>query len=116
GPSSADLDAGNQSQALHAGTLSGGDAGAGRHRPAELEQPLLDHAEASQDLVERDRAQVADPEDLAGQPALAPGNDELAALELGVERLPVEVVREVHAGHGLGCVSRLREQVEAQRV
>ena len=36
--------------------------------------------------------EVAEPEDLAGQLALAAGEDDAAALDLAVERLPVEVV------------------------
>ena len=53
--------------------------------------------ERAEDLLERDRAEVAEAEDLAGQLALAAGEDDAAALDLAVERLPVEVVGDVAA-------------------
>ena len=49
-------------------------------------------ADRAEDLLDRDRAEVAEPEDLAGQLALAAGEDDAAALDLAVERLPVEAV------------------------
>ena len=71
-----------------------------RARPArpcssETTSSVLDRAE---DLLERHRAEVAEPEDLAGQLALAAGQDEAAALDLAVERLPVEAVGDLRGG------------------
>jgi hypothetical protein len=57
---------------------------------------------------------VAQPEDLAGQLALATGQHEAPALELAVERLPVEVVRDDRGSDGLGGMSRIGEQLEAE--
>ena len=45
---------------------------------------------------------MPDPEDLAGQLALPAGEDHPAPLDLAVERLPVETLRDDRAGHGPG--------------
>ena len=74
----------------------------------------LERAHRAEDLLERDRAEMAQPEDLAGQLALAAGQDEAAALELAVERLPVEVVGDERRGDRLRRVARVGEQLEAR--
>ena len=70
---------------------------------------------SSEDLLERHRAEVAEPEDLAGQLALPAGQHEAAPLELAVERLPVEAVGHGRRGHGPRGVARVGEQLEAER-
>ncbi len=66
---------------LERGALGGGDRGARRDRPAVRERDDLERAERPEDLLERDRAEVAEPEDLAGQLALAAGEDDAAPLD-----------------------------------
>ena len=58
-----------------------------RPHPGVTGRPLaerrdLERAHRPEDLLDRDRAEVAEPEDLAGQLALAAGQDEAAPLEL----------------------------------
>ena len=78
---------------LDGGGLGGGDrrtrAGPVGPDASETNSSVLMRAE---DLLERDRPEVAEPEDLAGQLALAAGEDDAAPLDLAVERLPVEAV------------------------
>ena len=50
-----------------------------------------------------------------GELALAAGEDQAASLELRVERLPVEAVRDQRRGHRLRGVARIGEELEAQR-
>ena len=71
--------------------------------------------ERAEDLLERDGAQVADAEDLAGELALTARQHDAAPLDLGVEGLPVEAI-----GHGRGrdrprVVALVGEQLEAER-
>ena len=58
---------------------------------------------------------MAEPEDLPGELALAAGQDQAASLELRVERLPVEVVRDERRGHRLRGVALVGEELEAER-
>ena len=81
-----------QAERLERGDLGRGDRGARADRPAEPDRRELEDAHRAQDLLDRHRPEVAEPEDLAGQLALTAGEDQPAPLELGVERLPVEVV------------------------
>ena len=70
--------------------------------------------ERPQDLLERDGSEVAQPEDLARQLALTAGEDHATPLDLGVERLPVEVVGDVRGRHGARRVALVGEQLEAE--
>ncbi len=72
-------------------------------------------ADRAEDLLERDRAEVAEPEDLAGQLALPAGEHDTAPLDLGVERLPVEVVGHDGGGDRARRDARIGEQLEAER-
>src|SRR6266566_8420512 len=97
-----------------AGTLRCGEAGPGGCFAAGLDQDFFDHADRGEDLVERHRPEVADAEDLAGELALASSNDELASLELAVERFPVQPVRNANTGHGLGGNGEIGEELETE--
>ncbi len=81
-----------------AATWAAATAAPGPDRAPGRDRRELERAHRAEDLLDRDRAEVAEPEDLAGQLALAAGQDEAAPLELAVERLPVEVVG--HDGRG----------------
>src|SRR5205823_12878191 len=67
------------------------------------------------ELLDRDGAEVAQPEDLARQLALAAGEDEPAPLQLGVEWLPVEPLANADGRHGARREARVCEELEAQR-
>ena len=82
---------------LEGGDLRRGHRGARADRATGAERDDLERADRAEDLFERHRAEVAEPEDLAGQLALAAGEDDAAPLDLAVERLPVEVVGDVRA-------------------
>ena len=71
---------------------------------------------AAEDLVERHRAEMADPEDEPVELRLPAGHDELARLERGVEGLPVESLGQPGACDGLGRMGRIGEPAEAQGI
>src|SRR6185312_4345897 len=56
------------------------------------------------------------PEDLAGQLALATGEDDAVRLDRAVERLPVVAVRQLRRGDRLRGEARVGEQLEAERL
>src|SRR4029079_3681132 len=68
----------------------------------------------AESLFERHRPEMAEPEDVAGQLALSAGQDDAASLDLAIERLPVEVVRDSRCGDGLRRMARIGEQLEAE--
>src|SRR5262245_18564477 len=68
----------------------------------EGERDELERTDRADDLLEGHRAEVAEPKDLAGQLALATGEDDAALLELAVEGLPVEAVRHLGRRDGSG--------------
>ena len=62
----------------------------------------LERRDRAEDLVDGHRAEVAETEDLAGELALAAGEDHAAPLDLAVEGLPVEALGDPGRGHGVG--------------
>ena len=76
----------------------------------------LERAERAEDLLDRDRAEVAQPEDLAGELALSAGEDHAAPLDLGVEGLPVEPVGDVGGRDRARGVAGIGEQLEPERL
>ena len=70
------------------------------------------HADRAEDLVERDRTPGGRSGRSCRQLALPARQDELAALELGVERLPLEVVGDARGRHRRGCEALIGEQLE----
>src|SRR4029450_4681804 len=63
-----------------------------------------------------DRAEVAEPEDLATELALAAREDDVVGLDRAVERLPVVALGELRRGHGLGGIPLVGEQLEPERL
>src|SRR6185503_268849 len=81
---------------------------------AHPERDEFERAERAEDLLDGDRAQVAEAEDLPRQLALPAGEDDAAALDLAVERLPVEVLGHPRGRDGLRGDGRVREELEAE--
>ncbi len=99
-----------------AATCAAATAEPGRTVRPTAERRELEAAHRPQDLLDRDRSEMAEPEDLAGQLALAAGQDQAAPLELAVERLPVEVVGNEGGRDRLRGVGRVGEELEAERL
>src|SRR4029078_2404236 len=92
------------------------DSRAGRDPPALLERDRLEERDRPEDLLDRDRAQMPQPEDLAGELALAAREDDAVSLDRAVERLPGVPLWELRRSHRLRRVALVGEQLEPQRL
>ena len=73
--------------------LRGGDRGAGRRTAGpRYDRRHLERAHGAEDLLDASPSRDGPTEDLAGQLALAAGQDDAPSLDLAVEGLPVEVL------------------------
>ena len=85
-------------------------------RATVLERGFLDDADRVEDLAEGHRAEVADPEDVPGDLALAAGQDDAARLDRPVERLPVEPLGDPGGRDRPRGEALIGEQLEAERL